>query len=460
MTTYSAGFHTQTPNIAWGGTVDVDNTRRTFDISNKVAFLEPAQNLFFAYLSQFAKQSVAETVWKPLEGRHQWQRRDFCVNTAFNGGAAAAELSDKKISVNYDVYGKLVNNTNPGYSARYTWAPIWKLVNQVVAITDDEGDMYHFKITTVDSDGGTDGTDGYAQIHLTCIESSSGKTFPAYSWDGTTGSKVNGLGQVIGTQVGETGTAPDGWRDKFKPYEFYAQRFRTAVPLFSDSAMATEYRGVKNEFQRVWDEHVLSHDMDISNALLYGYGKYVDKDERYSWGMIPYTNLYGKVYSMTYASSKYSDMLDLMEDFMAPEIGGSGDKLVLTSRKIISWLNKLDVGHSFLGNTIASANGQSWMDIQNIGGTFGHEVTRVKTAFGRLHFVQEVLLRGPGQDYAIMVDLANVKLRPVVGNGISLDTYVRTNIQDNSQTGRKDEIITEAGLQIDLAETHGLIRFS
>jgi hypothetical protein len=37
---------------------------------------------------------------------------------------------------------------------------------------------------------------------------------------------------------------------------------------------------------------------------------------------------------------------------------------------------------------------------------------------------------------------------------------VETNIQDNSVDGRKDQIITECGLEVKLPETHALLKFS
>ena len=58
------------------------------------------------------------------------------------------------------------------------------------------------------------------------------------------------------------------------------------------------------------------------------------------------------------------------------------------------------------------------------------------------------------------VDMSNVAYRPLAGNGISRDTFVETNIQDNSTDGRKDQIITEAGLEISLPETHAVLKFS
>ena len=143
-----------------------------------------------------------------------------------------------------------------------------------------------------------------------------------------------------------------------------------------------------------------------------------------------------------------------MENFFAPETGHSGDKLVLASRKILAWLQKLS-GDGFLKNTVTSNSYK--LDVQNIQGAFGHQVTKVNTIFGNLHFVAEPLFRNHDENIAIAIDMANVKYRPLAGNGISRDTHIVTNVQDNNMDGRKDIVMTEAGLEISLPETHALM---
>ena len=156
-----------------------------------------------------------------------------------------------------------------------------------------------------------------------------------------------------------------------------------------------------------------------------------------------------------------------MEDIFAPESGNSGNKLVLASRKVITWLNKLG-SESFLGNTVAlghraSTSGGSnalGIDVQNIKGAFGHNVSTVNTIYGNLHFVPEPLFRGMHEDYAVMIDLKNVAYRPLVGNGVSRDTHIITNVQNNNVDGRKDIVMTEAGLEIQLPETHAILKWA
>ena len=77
-TDYNNGLvKTQTPGVAFTGDVGIDNVRRTFGIGDKVAELAPAESIFFSYLSKIGKKPIDETVWKPLEYRNQWQRRNF-----------------------------------------------------------------------------------------------------------------------------------------------------------------------------------------------------------------------------------------------------------------------------------------------------------------------------------------------------------------------------------------------
>ena len=197
----------------------------------------------------------------------------------------------------------------------------------------------------------------------------------------------------------------------------------------------------------------------MEQAFLFGLGNATAgaTAARYTHGIIPYTEANGKVYNMTYASSGYDAFLDAMEDYFAPEGGNSGNKLVLASRKVITYLNKLGSG-SFMNNSVGSS--QYKLDVSNIPGAFGHQVTVVNTIFGNLHFVAEPLLRGPWEDYCVAVDMKNVAYRPLVGNGNSRDTFIETNVQANGVDGRQDQIITESGLEISLPETHAVLKFS
>lgn len=467
MSDYSVGVYSTTPAKAFGGDVSVDNVRRTFGIANKVAELKPEMTPWFTFLAKTAKESTDDTVWKPLEYRPQWQRRNFTGKYTAAGGGNLNKAG-VRIAVNYDKYGTVDGDVGDIDldASDVAYAPIYLLGGQVIKVGSSNykvaSDATILYGKSSDDDSVSLATASTTAGHFALIETAD---LTLVTTGGTAVTSISAAveGQIVGSAFAEGGGAPDGWRDELKAVEFYTQIFKTAVPLFSGSSMATRYRGFSNEFTRVWNQHVMSHRMDIENAMLFGYGKYVDKDTRYSWGVIPYLETQGGyIANFTYAGSTYDDFVDFMEGFMAPEIGNSGDKLVLASRKIIGWFSKLEGGDSFLGNTALSGdNNMMRLDITSGQAGFAKiNVTSIKTTFGNLHFMEMPLLRGHAEDIAVVVDPANVKYRPLAANGLSRDTYVTTNIQDNDIDGRKDQILTEAGLQIDLPETHALLLFS
>ena len=458
----------------------VDHSRRMFNFGDRVAELAPKQSPFFTYLSKVAKKPTDDPVFKFLEQRYQWQRRNFEVKTAMTTSAHSGtdsnfNLTNLQVDCLYDNYGRVVTSAVQ---------PNFLLNNQMIAIeceydangTDagvgsETAAKAYYKISA-DPDLTPS---GYAEIDATFIK-------VVYKPDGTNAGEIteasasklifraDAKGQVVGSAFAEGSTDPEGWKDEFYDREGYCQIFKTAISLFSGTSLATRYRGVSNEYKRVWQTKLMEHKMDLEHAMLFGVGSDDSSSTgpvRRTWGIVPYTEAYGKVKTFTYASSTYDDFIDAMEDVFSPESGNSGNKLVLASRKVLSYFNKLG-GSSFLGNTMAlghtattqgGSNGYS-LDIQNVKGAFGHLVTRVNTLYGDLNLVEQPLFRGMWEDYAIMIDLKNVAYRPLAANGVSRDTQIITNVQNNNVDGRKDIVLTEAGLEIQLPETHTLLKFS
>ena len=157
-------------------------------------------------------------------------------------------------------------------------------------------------------------------------------------------------------------------------------------------------------------------------------------------------------------------MLTDFEVIFDPARGGSSSKLALASLPVISHFNKIGVG-GFIGgsmldgtstavNTGASRNSYNFSAAQ---GAFGHMVTKVDTIHGDITLVKEPLFRGFAAGFMQMVDLDHVSYRPLVGNGMNRDTSITTNVQQADEDLRKDMILTEAGLEVTLPETHALI---
>ena len=458
----------------------VDHSRRMFNFGEKVAELAPKQSPFFTYLSKVAKKPTDDPVFKFLEQRHQWQRRNFEVKTAMTSSAHAGSdanfnLANLRVDALYDKYGRVVTTAV---------CPNFILEGQMIALEveydvngsdagvgSETAAVAYYKVNATPDISNS----AYAEIDLTFIKvvykpTSSVSGEITEHADSKLIARADGKGQIVGSAWAEGSVDPEGWKDEFYDREGYVQIFKTAISLFSGTSLATRYRGVSNEYKRVWQEKLMEHKMDLEHAMLFGIGSddsTASGPVRRSWGIVPYTEANGKIKTFTYASSSYDDFIDAMEDVFSPESGNSGNKLVLASRKVLSYFNKLG-GSSFLGNTMAlghtattsgGSNGYS-VDIQNVKGSFGHNVTRVNTLYGDLHLVEQPLFRGMWEDYAMMIDLKNVAYRPLAANGVSRDTHIITNVQNNNVDGRKDQILTEAGLEISLPETHCLLKFA
>lgn len=443
-----ASVYSQLGGIASQSATSLDKTRRLFNFGDKIAELSPVESPFFSYLSKVGKMTTDDPVFKMLEQRHQWQRRNFYVHTAMTSVDPDGGITTAALKCLYDKFGRVsTTGQQPGF-----------LIEGQMLSIEGTNDADGSKVIVVAKAGTVDLTTDTTEANVALTVHSVNSDTTAANWPAAITIASESKGQVIGSAWAEGSTDPDGWRDEMYDREGYCQIFKTAIPLFTGTTLATRYRGIANEWKRVWMEKLKEHKMDIEHASLFGVGKNDPTNKiRYSWGIVPYTELYGNIYNFTYAASTYDDFVDAMELFFAPELGNSGDKLVLASRKIIAYFNKIGQG-TFLNNTVGSS--QYRMDVQNIQGKFGHTVTKVSTVFGNLHFVAEPLFRGIYEDYAIMIDMKNVKWRPLAANGVSRDTHVITNVQNNNVDGRKDMCLTEAGLMVNLPETHALLKFS
>ena len=444
--------------------LSINNNRRIFNFGDRVSELAPQQSPFFVYLSKVGKKPTDDPVFKFLEQRHQWQRRNFKVETAIANWDTTANGVGSAIGAGNDMVLHCGVHKDGRLAGGDTCATHFIVPGTILAISDGAGAVKRFQISPTATIGnatgivhsGTDGTNGKTTI--------GGESIIPLDSDTDLDIADESPGQVIGSAHAEGSTAPPGWEDAMFDREGYCQIFKTAMNLFSNTARATRYRGIADEYNRVWTDKLMEHKMDMEQAFLFGLGgsdltgvAATEGITRLTHGIVPYTEANGKVFNFSYASSGYDAFLDAMEDFFAPESGNSGAKLVLASRKVITYLNKLGNG-GFLNNSVGSS--QYKLDVASIPGQFGHTVTKVSTIFGDLHFVPEPLMRGPWENYCVAVDLKNVAYRPLVGNGINRDTFIETNIQANDEDGRRDQVITEAGLEISLPETHAVMKFS
>ena len=157
----------------------------------------------------------------------------------------------------------------------------------------------------------------------------------------------------------------------------------------------------------------------------------------------------------------YDRLLSDFEVLYDPARGGSESKLALASLPVVSYFNKLAGGfiRYSAGDTEDNPTRYNF-NASEREGAFGHKVMEIETIHGSLSLIKEPLFRGISSGFLLLADMAKLAYRPLVGNGLNRDTHVITNVQQADEDLRKDMILTEAGLEVTLPESHMLYNFT
>ena len=424
---------------AQGGTPDV---RRIYNFGDRVADLAPEESPFFVYLSKVSKVPTDDSVFRYLEDRSKidWTSRNFVMSNAPGTVAAGSSYTFT-----------VADAATPAASID------WLIKGMVFAVEVAEGAQIIVRIDSSPTDVGTSTSFTGKVISL----SNSGISGYAAIAD-------NDRCQVIGTAYAEGTGAPDVWSSQIDDNYGYTQIFKTAAEM-TNTAIATKYRGYANEWQRTWALKLREHKVDIERAMLFSHkarqggvqhtegicGNILrDSTAQTTAGTaLSYTS--GASYSRVNASTSltYDLLLGDLEVLFDPARGGSGDRLVLASLPLITFFNKLGDG-AFMDASMGHGNAPYRVDMTQNNGAFGHKVMTIETIHGTLHLVKEPLFRGISSGFMLFADMSKVAYRPLVGNGVNRDTYITTNVQSDDEDLRKDMILTEAGLEVTLPESH------
>ena len=432
----------------------IDSTipsRRLFDFSDRVADLAPEESPFFVYLSKVGKVPTSDSQFRFLEDRTKiaMTDRSFHVDGAVTLAAP----------------GGLTNVTveSAAGSTDSTGNVSWLIKGMVCSFQQNNNDDH----ATDDSDAIITATGRIESVtHNSADTTIQVRTIQASAGDSSTTSlEDTGRVTVIGTSYEEGSGAPDVWSQELDNRYGYTQIFKTACEM-TNTARATVYRGYADEWARLWNLKLREHKIDIERAMLFGMqgsqsgiqytdgitgniiknaGTAIEGGVKFSYSeKTPYLK------SVTSAELTYDELLSDFEVIFDPARGGSSSKLALAGLPVISHFNKLG------GFIDASMQTENRYNFQRSTGSFGHNVTKIDTVHGDLTLVKEPLFRSNFAGYLCLVDLDHVSYRPLVGNGVNRDTSITTNVQQADEDLRKDMILTEAGLEVSLPETHAL----
>ena len=429
------------------GTGVAPDQRRLFNFSDRIAELAPEESPFFVYLSKTAKLPTDDSLFRYLEDRSKisYTSREFFIKGAVGTVAAGT---------NYSV--TVETKTTSGASVDFLVKGMVIAVRTIGAAGSDAG--YGNAILRIENapvDNGDDTT-----FLAKCI-----------SVSGTTGSDSiadEDRCQIIGSAYAEGSGSPDVFSESIDDGFGYTQIFKTAAEV-TNTAYATQLRGYSNEFERVLAMKMREHKIDIERAMLFNKKARVDgiqyseglvghiiKNSTFKAGNAALEYESGKAYAKQYATSEltYDALLGDFEVLFDPARGGSNERLALASLPVISYFNKMG-NNSF--SDLSTASSQYQINMDELSGQFGHQLMEINTIHGSVYMVKEPLFRGHSSGLMMMADMSKLYYRPLVGNGVNRDTQVMTNVQGADEDLRKDMILTEAGLEVCLPESHYLI---
>jgi len=443
MGTFNQGqVQSGTPGTASSGF----HSRRLYDFSDRIADLAPDESPFFVYLSKVGKVPTSDSQFRFLEDRTKVHitDRSFFIDGAQSlpdaGGSANITIEKSKggsgtdNQVKWLIKGMVVQfaqNVNSGADTE----AITQGIARIESVTHNANDTT-INVTTVE-------TTGDAAVTL----------------------DDEGEAVVIGTSYEQGSGAPDVWSQDLDNDYGYTQIFKTACEM-SNTARATVYRGYADEWQRIWNLKLREHKVDIERAMLFGM-RGSQGGIQYSDGIVGHILKNGTVtdgtigayaegvpYLSTMAASEltYDGLLTAFETMYDPARGGSQSKLCLASLPVITHFNKI------AGFAEGSLTAQlSQYNFEASQGAFGHKVMKIETVHGDCTLIKEPLFRNNASGHMCFVDLNHVSYRPLVGNGVNRDTSITTNVQQADEDLRKDMILTEAGLEVSIPESHALI---
>lgn len=425
--------------------------RQLYDFGDRIALLRPQETPLFVYSSRLRKSPVNSQIFRYLEDRVPAQSFD----RLFEIVSVSADTSDVTV----------VANTSYNFIVDHASASVdWLIKGHVflVRTIDDSGDTgYSQVIVKVDSVPVDEGT----------TTSFVGRVIELSETTPTGYNLINADDEcrVIGTAFKPGSGAPDVWSEEIEEGFGYTQIFKTAAEL-SKTVMATEYRGYKDEWARIWNLKLREHKNMIESAMLFSQKAYRDSTG-YMTGIVgdiiknttlqltgttdlSYTSgsYFGR--SVAIGELNYDLILRDFEVLMDPTRGSSQDKLTLVSPQVNTRFNRLASSAGFIPNSNVTQNIEAFFKPSE--GRFGNKVLVVETVYGDAHIVLEPQFRGPNDRFMVFIDMDHVAYRPLVGNGLNRDTFIESNIQVGGEDARKDQILTEAGFEITMPEMHML----
>lgn len=254
---------------------------------------------------------------------------------------------------------------------------------------------------------------------------------------GSTAANINENDEIIivGTAQPENDTSKVARSILPSTFENQTQIFREEYEI-SNTAANVSYQVNPKEWDRKERRAAVEHALNIEYAFLFG------RKSTTQPGSFPVRTTAG---ALSFISTNQADAGGILSEaefnaYMAMVFRyGTPDKLSFLSSAAIQALGKFPASKQITKNDET---------------TYGMDVTKYTGPFGTIHTVYHRLLEGAKYGgYMITIDMPNVTYRALNNR----DTKINPNIQPPDQDGRKNEFLTEAGLEFGQQRTHGVM---
>ena len=479
------------------GTVDTGDLRRKYNFGDRVSELAIAQDPFFRFVSKLNKKPTDDPHFQFTEKRGSYHKRYAYVvdHGATSGLGNAADStwdsgeSDQgdtyyfKMGTDYtsegnlqNVFGQASNDISVGDS---NTKPEFFMDGQLIKINTHTagetpgaggGEIDNYAVVKIEN---VDTSGEFVILKTTVVKSpfttAAAVEIASYDTNTPKGTGVAMFGKeiaaeleqqrcyVIGNANKEGSGFPETWKDQ--PYTLktgVTQIWKTTCAM-SNTARATVLRYEGNEWARIWREKLIEHKYDIEADLLFG-SQYIDTTNgiQYTQGAVDYVLSNGNIFDLSTSTKTADDFLDDMSNYLDPRYNGSSANVFFCDTATYNWLHKL--GGYFKNNMELSSNFSADLAVTGRKKVLGLDTTTISTVYGDMNVVRNVHLDGSPVKILAM-NMKHCYYRPLVGNGISRDTGIYVGVQTLENSGidrRVDQILTEAGMEFGMAESHAI----
>ena len=486
------------------------DVRRKYNFGNRVSELALAQDPFFRFLSATSKKPTDDPQFKYAEKRGSWHKR-YAYVVGWVNSAGADVFDDAEIK---DTAGAALVSGNTvklymacDYKNKGNLQNVYGQANDAITVGAADTAPGFFlndqviKVNLSATAGGGATVAGYALVRITNVAAAANTS--AYvghdlATASTTSSTAKSAVLITGTVVRAPESAavelcsyrsddplegvysastadvleparsyvvgnshlegsgyPETWKDQ--PYSFnhgQTQIWKTSMAM-TNTARATSLKYDASEWARIWKEKLIEHKWDIEQSLLFG-SQASQGDYNYTQGAIDFVLNHGNVFDLNTSTKTADDFLDDLSSYVDPRYNNSQATIFFCDTATYNWMHKL--GGYFKNNLEVSPQFRADMAITGKKKAFGVDITTITTPYGDINCARNIHLDGSSVKI-VGINMKNCSYRPLVGNGVNRDTSVYVGVQTLENSGidrRVDLILTEAGMQFEMPESHAV----